>query len=71
MVRREGKGERRQRTHGQRGGERDEGDGWAGREGEKGRGWVKGSPGVHTGDFCLNPKTNRKLPERVSRFDVR
>lgn len=28
----------------------------AGKEGEKGRGWVKGSPGVHSGDFCLHPK---------------
>lgn len=28
----------------------------ASKEGEKGRGWVKGSPGVHSGDFCLHPK---------------
>lgn len=42
----------------------------AGKEGEKGRVWVKGRPGVHAGDFCLNPKTNRKLPEGGSRFAV-
>lgn len=46
------------------------GDEWPGDDGEMDGVRVEGRLGVHTGDLCLNQKSNRKLPEEISRFGV-